>query len=273
MGGVHGWVRGCDDRHKVLSVVETCRRIPLTKLQRRILSVLKSDGIGPPPVGHEPEESRNNARSSSLRIQLADLCNHHRISHASRESNNVAIDCSSLSPKFDGAKRKAERLRLRNDCKNAIGHTGAVDASKVDLIEATKQIVVGQLQTARYRCDLKIRKNEVDGDAEELNFDDGYAGIGDCSQLGDVVRSDVALEEVRKVFEEVFASNMFGRDHQCIDIRARSVHTQAVAAVCEHLAASRIKDSWRQFLRSSDDLNKLFREFLKLSKHVLPAHR
>lgn len=78
-----------------------------------------------------------------------------------------------------------------------------------------------------------------------------------------------ALEHV----EEIFAGYMLGNYTQGIDIRAGSVHTQAIRAKGENLATGRTRSRLGQPAFERDLVHKLFDERSDTPKDCLPVKR
>lgn len=121
------------------------------------------------------------------------------------------------------------------------------------LIEVLQNVVVAKVKIVWYDGKCDSRKDHVNRDTLYLGLDDRNVGLGDslCSDIGIVRKGPrtigwtyrdlghtVHLAKHRlEEFEEVFPVNVLWDEDESIDIRARTMYTKSIRAVCENLAS------------------------------------
>ncbi len=99
--------------------------------------VLQHHWFRPRPLSHEIKEFRDNGRTCGAGIKLADTTHQDGPSNAAWESEDIAVDATTLGPKLDGAKGVTECFGFGKKTQDLVGDSSAVDTAKICLIQTS----------------------------------------------------------------------------------------------------------------------------------------
>lgn len=125
-----------------------------------------------------------------------------------------------IGPEFDCAQRMAESFGIRDKLQYLICNTDSIYASKIGVIQATKESVIRQVHRWQNTRTGEVDINQIDVYSLVYHFDNRNVCVLDrCAFFDRAVRGHL-FEEFWKVREEVIAGNKFRCYYESVYVRS-----------------------------------------------------
>jgi hypothetical protein len=125
-----------------------------------------------------------------------------------------------LGPQLDSAQSLTKCLGVWDKLQDLICNTDTIDASKIGIVQTTKESIVCQVYRWRDTLNGEMDEDQIDAYSRVFHFDDGDVGILNRGAFFDCAIRGHLLEQVWEVHEEVIAGNKFWCHDEGVYVRS-----------------------------------------------------